>query len=65
MKKWASRRWWVCIWAILMTTFLMVYSIITKTDLSWFGAGIALFQLIIGGYIASDTMTKRRTNDGA
>jgi hypothetical protein len=43
-----------------MATFLMVYSVITKTDLSWFGTGIALFQLIIGGYIASDTFTKPR-----
>lgn len=60
MSKWNSRRWWVCIWAILMSTFLMVYSVITKTDLSWFGAGIALFQLIIGAYLASNTITKPR-----
>lgn len=60
MSKWNSRRWWVCIWAILMSTFLMVYSVITKTDLSWFGAAMALFQLIIGAYIASNTITKPR-----
>jgi len=63
MKKWLSRRWWVCLWAIIMCTILIVWLIIYQPqDVSWVGVAIGLFQLIIGGYIAADTASK--FNDG-
>jgi len=57
--KWNSRRWWICVWAILMVTSIIIWLIIKSTEApSWVGTAISLFQLIIGGYIASDSFTK-------
>ena len=60
--KWKSRRWIICLWAMFMATALMIYSLFTKTDLSWFGTAFALFQLIIGGYVAADSLTKPKVD---
>ena len=60
MNKWNSRRWWICVWAVVMTTALIIYLMISRVDAGWVGTDIALFQVIIGGYIAADSMTKPR-----
>jgi len=57
--KWNSRRWWVCLWAIVMVTSVIVWLMVFRDDApSWVGTAISLFQLIIGGYIAADSFTK-------
>jgi multisubunit Na+/H+ antiporter MnhE subunit len=52
--KWQSRRWLICVWAIIMVTWLVV----TQSDISWAGTAISLLLAIIGGYIAADSLTK-------
>lgn len=57
--KWQSRRWWIAVWAILMTTSIIVWLMIRQGEApAWVGIVINLFQLIIGGYIAADSFTK-------
>lgn len=57
--KWQSRRWWIAVWAILMTTSIIGWLMIRQGEApAWVGIVINLFQLIIGGYIAADSFTK-------
>lgn len=59
MRKWQSRRWWICLWAMVMTTAIITWLMIEpRGDIGWTGAAIALFQAIILGYLASSTVTK-------
>jgi uncharacterized membrane protein (DUF485 family) len=62
--KWHSRRWLVCVWAIAMTTIIISYSLITQHSPDWMGLAIGLYQMIIGGYIAADSLTKPKGGDG-
>lgn len=57
-KKWQSRRWWVCVWAITMTTIIIFWLMFSKSDPTWIGIAIALFQIIIVGYVAASSFTK-------
>ena len=57
--KWNSRRWQVCVWAIFMTTVIILWLMAPPPkEASWVGTVLNLFQLIIGGYIAADSFTK-------
>ena len=57
--KWQSRRWLIALWSILMTTFIIIWLMIRQGEApAWVGVVINLFQLIIGGYIAADSLTK-------
>jgi hypothetical protein len=57
--KWQSRRWWICVWAVVMTTGLIVWLVIRQTEApGWVGIVINIFQIIIIGYIAANSMTK-------
>jgi len=57
--KWHSRRWWVCLWAIAMTTLIIFWLMLRQDAPGWVGMVINLYQLIIGGYIAADSLTKK------
>ena len=58
--KWNSRRWQVCVWAIFMTSIIILWLMILppKDTPTWVVTVLNLFQLIIGGYIAADSFTK-------
>ena len=43
-----------------MTTIILAWLIIAQPAQEWVGTALSLFQLIIGGYIAADSMTKGR-----
>ncbi len=58
--KWQSRRWWICLWAIAMTTLIIFWLMLRQDAPGWVGMVINLFQLIIGGYIAADSLTKKK-----
>ena len=57
-KKWQSRRWLICVWASAMVTAIITAELIRPSGADWIGTAIALMLGIIGGYIASDTITK-------
>ena len=56
--KWASRRWLICVWAIPMVTAIITAELIRPAGADWIGTVLALMLGIIGGYIASNTITK-------
>lgn len=58
--KWQSRRWWICLWAIAMTTLIIFWLMLRQEAPGWVGMVINLYQLIIGGYIAADSLTKKK-----
>lgn len=56
--KWNSRRWIICVWVMLMSTVLMVWSLITQKELSWVGMSLPILLGIIGVYIGAESYTK-------
>lgn len=56
--KWQSRRWLVCVWAISMVTAITTAELIRPSGADWIGTVLSLMLGIIGGYIASNTITK-------
>lgn len=56
--KWQSRRWLICVWAITMTTVIILWQMVYQIDAGWTGSTLGLLIGIIGGYIASNTITK-------
>jgi hypothetical protein len=58
--KWQSRRWLVCVWAIAMVTAIITAELIRPSGADWIGTVLALMLSIIGGYIASNTITKQK-----
>jgi hypothetical protein len=56
--KWQSRRWWVCLWAMALCTTVIIWAMVFNESPGWLGIAIGLFQVIIGGYIAADTIGK-------
>jgi hypothetical protein len=46
-----------------MTTIIISYSLITQHSPDW-RLAIGLYQMIIGGYIAADSLTKPKGGDG-
>ena len=65
--KWQSRRWLICVWAITMVTIITFWQMVNPAAVDWIGSTIGLLLGIIGGYIASDTVTKPKgaSNDNA
>lgn len=62
--KWYSRRWWICLWAIIMATIIIFWLMISGIDApSWVGVVLGLFQVIISIYIAADSMTKPKEKE--
>jgi len=57
-KKWQSRRWWIAIWAMLLSTVIIVFSIDRKAVPEGFSTIFTVLAGIIGGYIAADSFTK-------
>lgn len=47
-----------------LVTVIIVWLMVTRSDFGWVGVAIGLFQIIIGGYIASDTITKPKKEGG-
>ena len=56
--KWQSRRWWVCVWAMLMATVILLYGVYTGDIPGGMGAALPILIGVAGGYIAADSMTK-------
>ena len=57
--KWFSRRWWITLWAILMSTIIIGWLIVKGAEApGWVSMALNLFQLIIMTYIAADSFTK-------
>jgi hypothetical protein len=59
-KKWASRRWWVTVWAMLMSTAIIASGIARGDVPGGLGAALSLLVGVTGGYIAADSFTKPR-----
>lgn len=58
--KWRSRRWLITVWAVGMVTVIIGWAMISGKSPTWIGIAIGLFQLIIVGFIASDTVDKTK-----
>lgn len=60
--KWQSRKWWICVWAMAMSTGLVVYACtiqVLKIEVpTVVGISIPLLFGIIGGYMAANTILK-------
>ena len=57
--KWQSRRWLVCLWAIINATIIIAWLIIKGGEApNWVGVTLNLDQLIIMAFIAADSFTK-------
>lgn len=52
MKKnrWVSRKWWVCLWAIIVTTGLTTWSMLREWAPNWLGILLPLLVSIIVTY---------------
>lgn len=57
-KKWLSRRWWVCVWAMVMLSVSYVLSSIGFIPPEWFNTAAPILVGLIGGWMASETFTK-------
>jgi hypothetical protein len=62
MSKWQSRRWWVCIWAMLCASGIILSGIISGNTPEGMGSALSLLIGVAGGYIAADSMTKPKGN---
>jgi len=60
MRKWSSRRWWVCLWSMLMCTIILTWLMFSNESPGWAGIAIGLFQAIMIAYIGADSYTKPR-----
>jgi len=58
MSKWASRRWLVCIWAMVMSTAIIVAGIASGDVPGGLAAALSILVGVSGGYIAADSLTK-------
>lgn len=61
--KWQSRRWLICVWAITMVTIITFWQMVCPSAVDWIGSTLGLMLGIIGGYIASDTITKPKAGN--
>ena len=58
--KWQSRRWWVCLWAMLMSTAIIIFGMYSTEIPPGMGTALSLLVGIAGGYIAADSLTKQK-----
>jgi hypothetical protein len=61
--KWNSRRWRISVWAMLVITLTMSFSLIFKYDPSWIGVSLPLLLSIPLAYIGAESYTKVRLQD--
>ena len=61
-EKFKSRKWLVCLWSMLMCSFIIIGSVvmglIEKEIPSWFGTLAVTFAAVSGGYIGANTYQK-------
>jgi hypothetical protein len=63
-RKWQSRRWIIAAWAIIMTTWLIVFSSLRGQIPEGLEAVTPLLIGIAGAYIAADSLTKPKSPGG-
>lgn len=63
MGKWNSRRWWVCLWAVVASSAIITVAIARGLVPAGLEAALPLLLGIIGGYIAADSMTKPKIKE--
>lgn len=56
--KWQSRRWLITVWAMLLVSIIVISDLFFNVEKSWMTSALQLLLTIIGGYIASETVTK-------
>jgi len=59
MSKWKSRRWLITVWSMILLTFVLVWAMITKTDLQWIGVLLPVLGAVPSAYIAGNSYSKR------
>lgn len=57
--KYKSRRYLITLWAIGISSFIMLYSIYSKYDSSWLGVTLPLLIAIPSAYILGDSYSKK------
>jgi uncharacterized membrane protein YfcA len=62
--KWQSRRWWVCVWAMVLLTSTLILSYIKIIDVDWMSTLVMGLLGIIGGWLGSETITKPKVGKG-
>ena len=63
MSKWMSRRWWVCVWAMLSATLIIVTGLVRGSVPDSFGTALSVLVGVAGGYIAADSLTKPKIKE--
>lgn len=58
MRKWQSRRWWVCVWAMTCATAIIVAGLIRGDIPNGLAASLSILVGVAGGYLAADSFTK-------
>jgi hypothetical protein len=59
-KKMKSRKFWFVIWAVIIATYIIVYSIHTGFDASWMPGTLALLVAIPTSYVAIGSSKKKK-----
>jgi len=60
--KFKSRRFLVALWAMLVISFVLIYSLLSKYEPNWIGIASPLLIAIPSVYIASESYTKPKMN---
>lgn len=60
MYKWKSRRWLLALWAVAISSFIMIFSITTQYTADWIGIALPLLLAIPSAYIFGDSYTKKK-----
>ena len=58
--KWQSRRWWVTIWAMLMASVIIIAGVVREDMPAGLSAALSLLVGVVGGYLAADSLTKKK-----
>jgi len=58
--KYKSRRWLIALWAVLMSTFIMIFSISTQYVADWQGIALPILLTIPNAFIIGDSYTKKK-----
>jgi len=56
--KWQSRRWLITVWAMLLISTIIISGLFFNIEKAWMTSALQLLLTIVGGYIASETVTK-------
>ena len=58
--KFASRRFWIAVWAIALVTALTGMAVFRSFDAAWLGSVLTFLLGIIGAYVGLETWNKPR-----